>query len=49
MNFFYKWLMTSKANGLYFELESMIETINQYDLVNGPIAETSQYLHTNDE
>ena len=49
MNFFYKWLMTSKANGLYFELESMIEIINQYSLVNGPIAETSQFLHTNEE
>lgn len=46
MNFFYKWLMDSKANSLHFELEKMIEIINQYSLVNGTVATKDQTLIT---
>ena len=44
MNFFYKWLMDSKANGLHFKLEGMIDIINEYNLVNGPETNESQIL-----
>ena len=44
MNIFYKWLMNGKANSLYFELEDMIETINEYNLVNGSETNISHYL-----
>ena len=44
MNFFYKWLMDSKANGLYFKLEDMIKIINEYNLVNGLEMNKSQIL-----
>ena len=33
MNFVYKWLMASKAHGLYFDLEKIIQTVEQYNLV----------------
>ena len=44
MNFFYKWLMDSKANGLHFELEGIIKTIDEYNLVNGPETNANQVL-----
>ena len=49
MDILYKCLMSSKANGLSFEFENMIDIINQYNLVNGPLAKTSQLLRTNEE
>ena len=49
MDILYKFLMSSKANGLSFEFENMIDIINQYNLVNGPLAKTSQLLRTNEE
>ena len=36
--------MDSKANGLHFELEGIIKTINEYNLVNGPETNANQVL-----
>ena len=44
MNIFYKWLMNNKANGLYLELEDMINTINEYNLFSGTESNAGQIL-----
>lgn len=49
MNIFYRWLMNSKAYGLYLELENIIKVINEHNLVNGIEVDASHFLSFSNE